>query len=224
MKIFIGYDSREHIAAEVCRFSILRKNPNLDVTFLKTDSIPEYTRPRELQQSTDFTYTRFLVPYLSNFKGYSLFVDCDFLFLDDPEELLKYITTDHAIAVCKHPSYVPRTAMKMDGIKQTNINRKNWASLILYNNEHSFNRILTPDYINTIKPGRLLHQLFWLRDELISSIPLDWNCLDDYYYLEQPKAIHYTDGGPWFPNYQKTCYSSLWKAVYDLYKHDTEFN
>ena len=82
--------------------------------------------------------------------------------------------------------------------------------MMVFNNEHPSNRTLTNQYVNEHMPGRDLHTFKWLKDEEIGSIPLDWNCLDDYYLLENPKAIHYTDGGPWFDNYQETMYSDLW--------------
>ena len=30
---------------------------------------------------------------------------------------------------------------------------------------------------------------------------------------DSPKAIHYTDGGPWFEDYQDTFYGDLWKEA-----------
>ena len=67
-------------------------------------------------------------------------------------------------------------------------------------------------------PGVLLHQFSWLDDTEIGSLPLEWNCLDDYYHLEQPKAIHYTDGGPWFKGYEQTFYSDRWYEEYHYWK------
>ena len=43
---------------------------------------------------------------------------------------------------------------------------------------------------------------------------MEWNCLDDYYHLKSPNAIHYTDGGPWFDGYENTMYSDLWSKYY----------
>jgi hypothetical protein len=91
---------------------------------------------------------------------------------------------------------------------------KNWASLMLFNCQHEANKALTPDYINKIEPGRKLHEFSWLQPDQIGSIPLDWNVLDDYYYLDKPKAIHYTDGGPWSELYQNTMYSKQWLNVF----------
>ncbi len=219
--IFIGFDQREAIAAEVCKFSIeenlsIEDKPN--ITFLKSENIPEFTRPREARQSTDFTYTRFMIPFIKRYKGYSLFCDCDFLFLVDINQIWKYVENkDKAVFVVHHPSYMPNTSKKMDGVVQHFMPKKNWASLIIFNNAHPSCQKLTPDYINTVMPGRSLHQFEWANDKEVGYLPFEWNALDDYYLLENPKAIHYTDGGPWFENYKHTMYSHLWWKYYDKY-------
>lgn len=215
-KVYIGYDKREHIAAEVCKFSI-KINSGITAEYLKSENIPEFTRPREPNQSTDFTYTRFLVPYLENYKGYSIFCDCDFVFLYSIDSLMRLIDPQKAISVAKHPMYIPNSTLKMDGVVQHKMPRKNWASLIVFNNEHESCKQLTPEYINTIQPGKSLHLLEWVRDADIGSIPLEWNTLDGYYHFQNPKAIHYTDGGPWFENYQETFYSDIWRSYHDQY-------
>ena len=213
-QIYIGYEEREHEAYEVCKHTIKRFDSNLiNVIKLRSQDIPQYERNWGEPQSTDFTFTRFWVPYLSMFKGYSIFVDCDFLFLDDVQKLTEYINPDLAVSVAQHPSYKPHTEIKMDGVAQHRSFRKNWASLMVFNNEHPSNKVLTPDYLNNHKPGIDFHHFKWLKDEEIGSIPLEWNCLDGYYDLKYPKAIHYTDGGPWFDDYKETQYSSLWSIV-----------
>jgi lipopolysaccharide biosynthesis glycosyltransferase len=216
VNVYIGYDKREHIAAEVCKFS-LKINSNIIANYLKSEDIPEYKRPREENQSTDFTYTRFFVPFLENYKGFSIFCDCDFVFLHNIDSLMKIVDFEKAISVAKHPAYIPNSNIKMDGIPQHKMPRKNWASLIVFNNEHPSCKKLTPEYINTIQPGRLLHTFEWVKDTDIGSLPLEWNTLDDYYHFQNPKAIHYTDGGPWFENYKETFYSDIWKSYYERY-------
>jgi len=209
-QIYIGYEERERKAYEVCESSIKRRS-DIDIVKLRSQDIKEYNRDWGEPQSTDFTYTRFWVPYLSDYKGWSFFVDCDFVFLDDPLKILENVDPSKAVYVCKHPGYIPNSQIKMDGIAQHRAYRKNWASFTLFNNEHPKNSTLTPHYLNNYRPGIDFHQFRWLDDEDIGSLPLEWNCMDDYYHLENPKAIHYTDGGPWFDNYQETMYSDIWK-------------
>ena len=212
--MYIGYEEREHDAFRVCVRSV-KDQSTLTPIQLRSADISEYKRDWGEPQSTDFTFTRFWVPYLSEFKGYSAFCDCDFLFLENPERLFTHIQPHHAVSVVKHPPYVPLTSSKMDNIDQHRSYRKNWASLMVFNNAHPSNKILTPDYLNNHRPGLDFHHFAWLKDEEIGSIPLEWNCLDGYYHLENPKAIHYTDGGPWFERYKHTRYSNLWNEQFE---------
>ena len=216
--VYIGYDEREDIAAQVCKHSIVRRTDQIcppEVEFLKSENLPEFVRPREPNQSTDFTYTRFMIPFLERYRDtFSVFCDCDFLFQADVMDLVLSVDKSKAISVVKHPAYIPTTQIKMDGIPQHSMPRKNWASLIVFNNQHPANKRLSLDYVNNVMPGRRLHVFDWLDDGDIGSIPLDWNALDNYYLLQSPKAIHYTDGGPWFDNYKHTMYSQQWWDEY----------
>ena len=212
-QIYIGYEEREHDAFVVCKESIEQarlSGYDIDIIKLRSQDISEYKRDWGEPQSTDFTFTRFWAPYLSKWKGWSIYCDCDFLFLENVDRLRQYMDPKYAICVVKHPPYIPHSQKKMDNIDQHRSYRKNWASFMLFNNEHLSNKILTPEYLNNHRPGLDFHHLRWLKDEEIGSLPLEWNCLDDYYYLMSPKAIHYTDGGPWFKNYKNTMYSNLW--------------
>ena len=209
--IFVGHDSREQEAFDVCKFSVESRS-NLKVYKLSSADIPEYSRNFGEPQSTDFTFTRFWVPYLSGYKGFSIFCDCDFLFLEDPTELIKIAKMDptKAVWVAQHPTYIPKSALKMDNISQNSYEMKNWSSLMVFNNEHYDCSKLTPEWLNNHPRGIDFHKFNWTDANNIGSIPLDWNCLDGYYHLENPKAIHYTDGGPWFEDYRETFYSDLW--------------
>ena len=77
-KIFIGYDHREHEAYEICKYSLTRLGYyDFEIVKLRSEDISEYNRNTGEPQSTDFTFTRFWLPYLCKYKGFSIFVDCD---------------------------------------------------------------------------------------------------------------------------------------------------
>lgn len=218
--IYIGYDAREVLAYGVCAGSISRRS-EMEFKKLYTENMPFYTRDTGEPQSTDFTFSRFYIPWMNNYEGFSIFVDCDFLFLSDPQELLDIAMndTDKAVWVCKHPRYIPNSEIKMDDIPQNAYRRKNWASLMVFNNAHPACKSLTLDYLNNHVPGLDFHQFEWVDDKYIGSLPLEWNCLDGYYHLDNPKAIHYTDGGPWFKDFEETFYSSKWHKEYLALSH-----
>ena len=83
----------------------------------------------------------------------------------------------------------------MDGVKQTSYPRKNWSSLMMFNCEHKDSKKLTPKVISTETP-QYLHRMEWTGD--VGKIPIMYNWLEgDYPKTINPKAIHFTNGGPW---------------------------
>jgi hypothetical protein len=217
LRIFIGYDSREPLAYHVCCHSILTKTSiPVSMTPLVLSSLRRiFTRERGPAESTEFTYSRFLVPYLSGYRGLSLFMDCDMLVRTDLLHMLVYHLADphKAVWCCQH-DYVPRDAVKFLGQVQTTYPRKNWSSLMLFNNDQC--RALTPEYVNTAT-GAELHRFSWMPDSQIGSLPLEWNYLvgEDRQAPESPQVIHFTNGGPWFSEYAHVEYADEWKAVCD---------
>jgi len=212
LKVFIGWDSREDIAYEVAKHSILKHNPNIEVYPLKLYELREkgiYTREDDKKGSTEFTIFRFLVPFLSGYKGYSLFMDCDMVCLNDLEFVLEFQDALTNPVSCVKHDYSPKSKMKMDGQMQHVYPRKNWSSVMLFNNSKC--KMLTPDIVNTETP-MYLHRMLWA-DDKIGSLPPKFNFLAGYYDFEeeQPILIHYTDGGPWFKEYSNCSYSELWK-------------
>ena len=115
------------------------------------------------------------------------------------------------IQCCKH-DYNPTNLQKMDGKPQTSWPRKNWSSLMIFNNEHPKNKTLNPMTINN-QSGAFLHRFRWLEDEEIGSLPLQWNWLVDWYKEPddgKPLALHFTEGGPWLEEYRDCDYALDW--------------
>ena len=105
MKIYVGHDSREDIAYQVCEHSIKRRDPSAEVIPLKQKQMRDqglYTRPVDKLASTEFTFTRFFVPYLNDFKGWAVFCDCDFLWKIPSHELIKFCDTSKAVVCVQH--------------------------------------------------------------------------------------------------------------------------
>ena len=223
--VYVGYDRREDIAYKVCCHSLTRRaTVPVDIRPLVQDELRAknlYTRDIDPLSSTDFTYTRFFVPFLAGYKGWALFCDCDFLWLGDIAELIA-LTDDRYAAMCVHHDHRPTERYKMDGGKQTLYPRKNWSSLVLYNCGHPANAALTPALANR-ESGRYLHRFAWLHDELIGDVPLTWNWLEGWNDLPEdgpPKVVHFTRGGPWFDDWQDVDYADLWLHEQDDFRAD----
>ena len=222
LNFFIGYDSKEDIAYRVCKYSLLKRtNAEVNVVSLKIDELIAkdlYTRNIDPLASTQFTYSRFLVPKLMNYQGWAVFCDCDFIFLEDVSNLFNELDESKAVYCVKH-DYTPKEKHKMDGQKQTIYPRKNWSSFILYNCSHPSTKKLTVEKGNN-ETGAFLHQFKWCEDNEIGSLDERWNWLEGWtsgHNNEKPYAVHYTRGGPWFSEWQDVEFSKEWLVERDKY-------
>ena len=215
MKVYVGYDTREDIAYQVCEHSIKRRNGRTEIIPLKQKDLREkgiYYREVDKLASTEFTFTRFFIPYLNDYKGWAVFCDCDFVWRVSPTELEQYCDDSKAV-VCVQHDYKPKEGLKMDGQVQLVYPRKNWSSMVLWNCGHPKNKMLTPELLNK-QTGKFLHRFRWLDDSDIGSLPLIYNWLVGWYQEPKdgtPKILHYTEGGPWFENYRDCEYADVWK-------------
>src|SRR5207245_2941632 len=207
-----GYDPRESVAFSVLAQSIMRHSSiPVSITPLALSNLKDiYTRQRGPTESTEFAMTRFLVPYLSDYRGFSVFMDCDMLCRVDIADLMADVARDPAnsVWVCKH-DYIPKDNHKFLGQIQTAYPRKNWSSLMVFANGGC--RVLSPEYVNNAQPLDL-HRFNWTTDDRIGSLPLEWNWLVcEYAKNPYAKILHYTNGGPWFEETENCDYADEWR-------------
>ncbi len=140
-------------------------------------------------------------------------MDCDMLMLADIAELWAMRDARYAVQVVKH-DHKPKEKTKFLGSEQVAYEKKNWSSVMIFNNSRC--RQLTPDRVNTAT-GLELHQFKWLEsDALIGELPGRWNHLVGY---DAPTAdaslVHFTTGGPYFPEYENCSYAQVWRTERD---------
>ena len=214
INIFVGYDSKEKAAFNVLSYSILKNSTQpVAITPIYLGNIKDtFVRERNSLSSTEFSFSRFIIPHLMNYQGWAVFMDCDQLMKADIAELWRLRDDKYAVQVCKH-DYIPKSQTKFLGQVQTVYPKKNWSSFMLMNCKKC--AALTPDYVNSAS-GLELHQFKWLETEdLIGDLPLEWNWLaDEYEKKDDVKNIHYTEGGPWFENYGNCDYADDWFNYY----------
>lgn len=174
----------------------------------------------EHPMSTEFAISRFLSIELTKrsfrrspgLHGWVVFMDCDMLVRQSMEPLFEQIeaSPDKAMFCVKH-NHQPVGTVKMDDQVQSVYNRKNWSSVMALNCDHPANEALTLDLINRV-PGRDLHRFCWLEnDELIGELDPKWNWLVGHSSPDiNPAIVHFTEGGPWFENYQSVSYAGEW--------------
>ena len=217
VRVFVGYDPREAVAYDVLAHSIqTRTSSPVSLTPLRLSELGDLMwRERHELQSTDFSFSRFLVPYLCGFEGWAIFMDCDMLVLDDIASLWELRDERYAVQVVRH-DHRPEQTTKFLNQPQTTYERKNWSSVMLLNCGRC--TALTPEYVNTAS-GLDLHRFCWLGDDdLIGELPHRWNHLVDYdpsLSVDELSNLHFTNGGPYFDDYRNCGYADLWLAERD---------
>ena len=191
VKIYIGFDQRESVAYHTFVQSLIdHASIPLDITPLAVKTLKGYEEKHE-DKSNDFVYSRFLTPFLNDFKGWAIFVDGDMICQTDIKELLDLRDNSKALQVVKH-DYKTKANQKYLGNINQDYPRKNWSSVILWNCTHPKHKILTPDFIAN-QTGKYLHRFSWLEDEEIGELPKEWNWLaTEYPNNKKANIIHYT--------------------------------
>ncbi len=226
IKIFIGFDTRERVAFHVLSHSIYsRASSPVSITPLILSQLePLLWRNRSPLQSTDFAFSRFLVPYLCDFDGWAIFMDCDMLVLDDISNLWDLRNKEYAVQVVKH-DHKPSENKKFLGQAQLQYEKKNWSSVMLFNCTKC--QRLDLEYINSAS-GLELHRFRWLENEsLIGDLPKSWNHLAGYdpnHPISDISNIHFTSGGPYYNEYQSTQYASVWFEERNAMLHCEQLN
>ena len=230
--IYIGYDQREKASFDVLVESIKRNtNETYNIVPLYEDrlrmmgmywrgftvkeaanyDLQKFDYLDEKPFSTDFSFTRFLVPMLNQYEGLALYMDSDMFVRNDIKEVFELGRIDFQTPLwCVHHDYVPKESKKMDNKIQEAYSKKNWSSFMLWNCEHGAHRNLTVGDINT-KTGWWLHNFKWLDEHTknpIGKISPEWNWLDGHSpETIDPCNVHFTTGGPAF---------SMWQSKRDI--------
>ena len=219
INVFIGYDPKEAAAFSVLSHSIHvhATRPVRITPIMLTQLNAIYHRERNPLQSTEFSFSRFLTPFLSDYDGWSIFMDCDMVMTEDIANLWALRDERYSVMCVKH-NHQPKEDVKFLDAVQTKYQKKNWSSVMLFNNAKC--KALTPDYVNHAT-GLELHQFKWLaNDELIGQIPARWNHLVGYDDPNPNAAlIHYTSGGPYFNEYADCEHADTWLNAKDTMMH-----
>lgn len=207
-RVFIGWDSTEVLPWHVLHHSIVsRASKPVSVTPVKLDQLP-LTRPPS--GSTEFSLSRFLVPWMCGYQGYALFIDCDMLVIGD---VTQAFVPGRQVRVVQH-DYTPKGDTKFHGNKQVAYPRKNWSSVMLFDCYKC--AMLTPEYVDAASPQDL-HRMVWADD--IGGLSSDWNHLvGEYKYRNDAKIVHWTNGGPWLTKYRDADYAAEWFAELEAMK------
>jgi lipopolysaccharide biosynthesis glycosyltransferase len=187
INVFLGFDPRQPVAYNVLAHSIAsRASKPVSITRLQLDQLPITRRGL-----TEFTYSRFLVPWLSNYEGVSIFLDSDMLCLCDIQSLLAFPMEYPGV-----PVFVVPHTLKFER-----------PSVMVFRN--ALCKVLTPEYIQNV--SNPLFNFGWT--SAIGGLPAEYNHLVGY---DQPsdkaKIIHFTQGIPCWPETKDSEYAADWHA------------
>jgi hypothetical protein len=197
-QVFIGYDPRQPLAFNVANHSLMsRLSRPAPVTRLQLDQLP--IKRRGL---TEFTYSRYIVPFLSGFDGYSLFLDSDTLVLGDVWRIFDNLDPSASISIVNHEG-------------QLAFER---ASVVLFNNKRC--ATLTPEFIEDT--NNKMFDLVWA--SRIGTLLPEWNHLVGYNKPNpEAKIVHFTKGIPCWPETKGTEFVTEWSEEMFRMSHTCSF-
>ena len=186
-RVFIGYDERQAVSYTALQHSILENaSQPVSVTPLILKTLPITRRGL-----TPFTFSRFLVPWLCNYEGHALFLDADMFLVSDICEMTHYFSAEHAVSVVR------------------SIAQFEQSSVMLFNNAHPKNKMLTPHYIQNTQEN--MHSLCWLDEADIGEMDGKWNQLVGYQDCQGMSGnLHFTMGVPAFPETSTSEFGQIW--------------
>jgi lipopolysaccharide biosynthesis glycosyltransferase len=220
MNVFLGWDSRFPEPAQVLAHSILEHaSIPVRIRYLDLRHLREcygFKPQKDPRATTEFTYSRFLVPWLCGYTGTAVFMDNDMLCLGDIADLNRtlqsrmYNIADEPLAlrVVQHDHQAVDGSLKMGGVVQTAYPRKNWSSLMLMNCAKL--QCWTKEVVEEADGARL-HRFADVPDNQIGDLSVYWNHLDTVSL--HTKLSHWTSGGPWNDATREWPYQEVWLAA-----------
>lgn len=200
MRVFIGRDPRKPLDANVLANSIVEHSSvPVSITMLSLKTLP--IKRRGL---TEFTFSRFLVPYLCDYEGLALFLDADMVVTGDLKELFQ----------------VP----KPGDTKQVYVNQNQkpfeWASAMLF--DCSLCQILTPSFIDN--QANAMFDFKWAEKGGVGSFPEEWNwCVPYSGTNDNAKLYHFTQGTPNWRETRGKPEDKHWNDAYKAMIHSVSF-
>jgi len=196
IQIFAGFDPNESAGYHTfCHSVLTRASELVSITPIARNTFSWWKRTGEDNGATEFSFARFLIPYLMGYRGHAIFVDgADMLCLGDVAELWAMRSHRHSVQCVQHAPYEP-IKTKMWNQENRQYPKKNWSSVMILNCEYHHSHKLTPELVS-LAPGAYLHQFDWTNEERIGALPDEWNRLVGHDKVEGAKMLHFTNGLP----------------------------
>jgi Glycosyl transferase family 8 len=189
LRVFVGADDSQIVAAQVLEFSIRRHASRpVRVTVMKDLPVP-LPRDRRNRPQTGFSFYRFLIPRLCGRQGRALYLDADMLVFADLAELWT-IPFGRNKVLCTYQSEAPAAWKGTSFVKLG----RNFSVMLLdcprldWDIEHIVRGLDQGRYTY----AELIAELCIVcPDEIAEAIPPDWNRLEAF-EEDKTKLLHYT--------------------------------
>jgi len=189
MRVFVGTDASQRVAARVLEYTI-RKHASrpVDVIYLDAVDVP-VPRDHANRGRTGFSFKRFAIPSLCNYRGRALYVDADMLVFDDIARLWELPMDAHDVLCTSQPE--PPTAWRNNPTFKTG---RQMSVMLLNCARLAWDPV---DIVRGLDDGRytyaqLMFDLCVVPPERIAdTLAPEWNSLERY----EPgltKLLHYT--------------------------------
>jgi hypothetical protein len=197
-RIYVGWDSRDQRALDVCLFSIQRHASDLvEIVPLKPKAVAALCGPAPDPDGAKQARARFLVPALNGFSGWAAFVSSDMLFQADIYELWSLRDDRYAVmGVAAENRGGGQAAQR--------------SSLLLWNCGHPANGALTPQTVAATRVDQL-GRYEWLDRDQIGAFPGAWCWREGVSDPDlTPKAIEFAPAKPWSDEAEICRYADRW--------------
>lgn len=221
--LFVGFDPREAACYHTFCQSVLERS-SIPVSFIPLHKSMLSGFDGQRDGTNAFIYSRFLVPYIQNYRGWAIFCDGDMVMMEDIAKLWalrEQNLFNKAICVVKH-DYKTKHPRKYIGTPMESDNQdypgKNRSSVVMWNCNHYANMRLTPQLV-TESPGSFLHRFQWLSDDQIGELPAEWNALSGEQDIGAASLLHFTLGSPGFSHYKDCDGAHHWHKAFKSATH-----
>ncbi len=216
VKVYVGSANEQMLSVRVLEYSI-KKHSSLPVEVMplfKNSITYPLPKKKENQPRTPFSFQRFLIPQLNDFKGRAIYVDSDMQVFTDIKYLWTKDMTDADLLAARGAD--GSTRRPQFSVMLLDCEKLKWSIQDIV-------KLLDDD---TLDYEKLMYEM-QVAKKITLTIEREWNSLE-YFKKGETKLVHYTDMGsqPWL--FKTNPLTALWveeltKAVDEGFIPTSEF-
>lgn len=181
INIYVGSQEEQMLSVKVLEYSVKKRTPvDVNVVPMHKAGI-EYPIPKDPnnRQRTPFSFQRFLIPQLNQFKGRAIYVDSDMQIFTDIRQLYNLPMGDHDLLTVENKKESKRDLQF--SVMLLNCEKLKWS---------------INDVVEMLDSGKLNYESLMKEMKVAKNlgvqIPYYWNCLE-WYDSKESGLVHYTD-------------------------------